>query len=585
MPAYQLAQAIPQENREELLAQLEAELAECTEVQDTYRHKIRKFMEANEIWHISELDYPWREAYEEYLAGEVSPVSWSGYLKAFDRVKQHSLRNQAGLKLRQKNRAYQYENRALYLPYHPDQKLAERFDQAQKKKDLLWDFSRAAPETMKRQIFNVLHYLIKNEPDGKQLRRRMVALRKFYDFCIAESIRDIEQVGLEEIGKFRDTVSTDRAIERTVGIIDYCRKAIFLEADEIHWDADIWYMERFRFQPERLDPSSPVQSLSFLEVTHEGNRKLLKKYLRYGLGITNLSLHFLQMEMLEIRKFLTGLGQVGAGDACQVTEQQFADYFNRLQEKPIKADTYNKQVMSILHFYSFLVARGYMEKVPFYPDYYLKKSMPQHHDRSVDEETVAEVFQNLYRFPEELRLMFLHLWGVGLRISEVCTLKGDAYYIQGRDAWIQVYQIKMRTYKRIPIPAALYKLMQVYMKRHGITADAYVFQNSRGGAYRKATFRKHIIECCDKCSIQGGEYLFKAHDYRHTLATYFYNDGVSLQGVRDYLGHDYEEMTEQYIDYMPKKIEKANEEFFAQPGNSLAACIRKEGWDAGQDLP
>lgn len=56
----------------------------------------------------------------------------------------------------------------------------------------------------------------------------------------------------------------------------------------------------------------------------------------------------------------------------------------------------------------------------------------------------------------------------------------NAYYIQGKDAWIQVYQIKMRTYKRIPIPDALYKLMKVYLKKHGIKADDYVFQNAKG---------------------------------------------------------------------------------------------------------
>ena len=50
--------------------------------------------------------------------------------------------------------------------------------------------------------------------------------------------------------------------------------------------------------------------------------------------------------------------------------------------------------------------------------------------------------KKLYRFPEHLRLMYLHLWGIGLRISEVCSLKGDAYYIQGRDAWIQATVIK-----------------------------------------------------------------------------------------------------------------------------------------------
>ena len=39
---------------------------------------------------------------------------------------------------------------------------------------------------------------------------------------------------------------------------------------------------------------------------------------------------------------------------------------------------------------------------------------------------------------EKPRLILLHSMLLGLRISEVCCLKGNAYYWQGRDAWIQV---------------------------------------------------------------------------------------------------------------------------------------------------
>ena len=75
-----------------------------------------------------------------------------------------------------------------------------------------------------------------------------------------------------------------------------------------------------------------------------------------------------------------------------------------------------------------------------------------------------EILKKLYLFPERLRCMFLHLWCLGLRASEVCTLKGNAYYQQGEDYWIQVYQVKMKNYKRIPIPQALYQIMKVYLK-------------------------------------------------------------------------------------------------------------------------
>ena len=194
----------------------------------------------------------------------------------------------------------------------------------------------------------------------------------------------------------------------------------------------------------------------------------------------------------------------------------------------------------------------------------------------MEEKAADEILQKLHQFPENLRMMYLHLWGIGLRINEVCTLKGDAYYIQGRDTWIQVYQIKIKTYKRIPIPAAVYQLMQVYLKRHHIGADSYIFQNKQGGAYQSSTFRSQMIKYCRELGIQDGEYMFRAHDYRHGVATYFYDSGVSIQGVRDYLGHAYEEMTRQYIDYMPDKIDQSNQEFFTKPGNSLMARL-KEG--------
>ncbi len=59
------------------------------------------------------------------------------------------------------------------------------------------------------------------------------------------------------------------------------------------------------------------------------------------------------------------------------------------------------------------------------------------------------------------------------------------------------------------------KLMQVYLKKHQIKADDYVFQNQKGGAYRSNTFRWKMKECCRENNIQCGDYIFQSHDYRH----------------------------------------------------------------------
>ena len=237
------------------------------------------------------------------------------------------------------------------------------------------------------------------------------------------------------------------------------------------------------------------------------------------------------------------------------------------------AETVNRQILDITKFYEYLKIKKHIKAIPFHPEYYEQKVYPIHHDRSVDEDIYMEILHKLNLFPEELRLIFLHLWATGLRISEVCTLKGDAYYWDGEDAWIKVYQIKMKADKMIPVPFMLYEVMQQYIKKNHIHANDYVFQAEQGGAYRIGSFVKRFRTQCKKHKIADCEYVFKTHDYRHTLATQFYDDGVPIQTIRDYLGHVAEEMTKQYVDYMPKKIEKANDNYFDKPENNIALTI------------
>ncbi len=569
MPAYLLQDNMPQEDTEEKKKRLREEIEGYTGAGAVYRRKIRNFMEVHGIWSLGELDYTWRLAFAEEIKSSTLPRYHPWYLKCFDHLKQYDMRKHTQPRIIRKEANHLYEDTLLFLPYHPAQELAERLDACPERPEWVWDFSVKAPGKMKRQVFAVLNHFLKEDRDGKILREHLKRLWRFYQFCVEVQVEDMEQIPLWQVMEYRKR-ELIRGEPKGKGILDTCRKILFLQADKINWDADVWYLERLFLQPERMDPSSPVASLSFTEVAHDGNRRILKQYMKYGIGLTELTMRYLQGEMMELRNFLNEVGK----DICTVSGEELERYFQRLQGQHIKAETFNRKVMAVQHLYHFLQARGYVEKPPFYAEYYLKKTLPQHHDRCVEEEAAEEILQKLHGFPENLRLMYLHLWGIGLRLSEVCTLKGNAYYIQGRDTWIQVYQTKMKNYKRIPIPEALYQLMQVYIRRHQITADSYLFPNSRGGPFRSATFRKQMTEWCRKFQIQDEEYLFRSHDYRHGVATYFYNNGVSLQGVRDYLGHTYEEMTQQYVDYMPNRIDRTSKEFFEKPGNSLMARLK-----------
>ena len=566
--------ALKQIEKQQDTSLLQARLQkEASEVQNPYKAKVIEFMVSEGIESIADLDYPARVRFEKWLTYHTNAVENRHYILVFDKLKQYSVSKEIHIIADGKPVRPNYENTILFLPYHPNPDIRAMFRKSTKKSELAWDFTLNAPECLKRQVFDILHYALEENVSYETRRNHLLGLRELYSFCISEKIDDIELMEQSQEQKFKSIDSERLNSCKRAGIISFCRKALFMQAEKINWNAHVWYMERFQIQPERLDASCHINTFSFVELPHEKNRELLKKYARYNLGVTNLSISVIRGEHTYVRSFLSEINQSEDEDVCSVTPAQMENYFKEQRQRSVQAETYNKIVMAIQHFFNFLKARQYIERKPFDAECCLKKTIPRHLDRSVGQEVADEILEKLCYFPETIRLMYLHLWGIGLRVSEVCTLKGDAYYIQGKDAWIQVYQIKMRTYKRIPIPDALYKLMKVYLKKHEIKADDYVFQNTKGGAYCKTTFRYNMLKHCELNNIQNGDYVFKSHDYRHTIATYFYDTGVPLQSIRDYLGHDYEEMTEQYIDYMPKKIEKASEDYFSQ--HSLAACMKR----------
>lgn len=556
------------------------ELEACTEVSGSRKNKLKRFLLERGIRSLADMDYPLRRRFEQYIREEQHIQKAEGYLLVYDRVKQYSIRQQMQTLAGRQQCRWKLEDKVLFIPYHPDQALAMEFDSVRNRENMVWDFSLPCSQVLKGQIFIALNAMIEQFKDMRKREQRLSGLQYLYRFCIGANIADIEKMELEQVQAFeayldRHTNSQSRKM-LLLPSLNFCRQAVFLQSDKIHWDANIWYLERMQLPKHRVNPSSSFSSVSFIEITAKQNRRYAQEFMKYQIGVTGQSLSTIVIKYGGIKNFLVWLCEEGQ-NACECSEEQIDQYLRGFQKREIIAKTFNEYVTGLSQFYRFMVVRGYMERMPFHPEYYIKKVIRPHNDRSVPEETCTELLGLLHLLPEDLRCMYLHLWCLGLRISEVCTLKGDAYEQKDGETWIRVYQTKMKTYKRIPIAEGLYKIMQVYIRRNQIGLDDYLFKNKHGGAYRTGTFRQQMKKFCEEQEIDGGEYLFQSHDYRHTVATFFYDNGASLQSVRDYLGHSYQEMTERYIDYMPKKIARENDEYFKQPGHSLAAGLRKGG--------
>lgn len=416
MPAYQLHIYEQQEEREVLEQKICEQVDACTEVNGTIRNRIKKFLIEEGITDISEMDAVLRVRYEEYLERNETVLAPITCLRGFDGIVIHRMKEELQTLAGRRNYTTEYQEQWMCLTHYPEIEIAESFLASKDGKELLWNFTMECPRNLKMQIFTVLKEVI-HTYQGCYRKEKLLALQRFYQFCVKHQVSDIETMTLDKEQQFEQELSEEfRGKKRSTvfGILQMSRKILFLQAPEIHWKASVWFLERFHFSRERMNPSKPVESVSFKEVTNLENQKILQKYLRYLFGITDLSISTIRIKLLELRTFLAHFNGEEK-PIYEVEAEKIQRYLESVQRQDTREKTANGRIFMILQFYNFLVVKGYLKKIPFRHVYYMQKEVHVHNDRSVPERIYTEILSKLAEFPEHLRLMFLHLWCTGIR--------------------------------------------------------------------------------------------------------------------------------------------------------------------------
>ncbi len=525
----------------------------------------------------NEINYEIRCEYETFLEKSDIYCKKNEYMKALDNLKLNAIKAENASKpFKEWN--LKFEKQKIFLLYHPNYQLAKTFYYVQNKEELVFDFSIRASGLLKRQILKMLNHVLQTKENLKDRRERfLIPLNLLYAFCVSKNIEDIEQLTEKQIYEFRKSIEGGAGSKTDIytQIIDNIRKYLFLGAKDTNWNANVWYLERFNFVDGRENLARKIRRFSFNEIENVKNRNFFKEYMKYELGVSQKSsLLTLRGTYYEICTFLKYLDQVQI-EVTKITAIELEAFIKREDEKNNQPEAFNKSIIAVAKFFGFLQVKKYIEKVPLNFSYHLKKVSAKHNDRAVDIDTQIEILKLLQYFPNHLRLMYLNLWCIGLRVSEVCIIKANSYIWDGKDAWLKIHQSKMKAEKYVPIPTQLYKLMRDYIEFNGITSEEYVFKSKQGGAYDAGTFCKQFKKQLEKLGMK--EYKFKAHDFRHTVATFLYRNGSSIEAIRDYLGHKSTDMTKQYLDYMQDVLNKENEKYFRNGGNELAKMVLKGG--------
>ena len=539
------------------------------------RNKVLLSLMEHGIQDCKDINYDVRSDYEESLKRS-GCTKIHEYVKAMDNLKLEAIRED-NISNPLKPKTLNYSGQKLFLLYHPDYELAKTFYYIRDKEELLFDFSLEGSAIVKRQIFKMLTYVLEEKKDWHDRRERfLIPLKKLYIFCIENDIEDIELLTAEQIEAFR--LSMDGKVgtktDTYMQIIYNITKYLFTTAKNTNWNANTWYLERFTFNDGRTNPAREIERITFNQILDDGNRALFKKYMKYQIGVAQrTSLQTIRCQYYDIVMFLKYCDAEG-WVLAEVDAEKMEKYISSVDSEDIQAEAYNRRVISVDRLFNYMKSKKLIEKEPLQFDYYLKTVHAKHNNRTVSAENQKQVLKKLKHLPLHLRLMFLNLWCEGIRECEVCVIKAEMYSWDGRDAWLKLYQNKMKKEKCIPIPAELYKLMKKYIDANGIKADEYVFQNKKGGAYDAGTFTKQMKRELKKAGLT--DYDFKAHDFRHTVGTSLNKDhNVSIEVIREFLGHNSSDMTKQYIDFVPEMLDTANEEYFSKEENKLAIYIKK----------
>ena len=307
-------------------------------------------------------------------------------------------------------------NQMMYLPDYFIGNSSQSFRKEEDLEILYWHFGNEVNETVKLQIERLLKYAVKIIKNKEERRKRYLLPLK-YLFCYAENS------GLQDILKMEAAQEAEVALllrkqmgESNVNatkFIAFCRKTLFLEAKEINWEANVWYVEKLNISPERYSLNSTIDSFSFLDIRREDNRKMLQEYLKYLFVVTNLNLGTICIKQTYIKEFLKYLEKQEKA-ITTIDVSLLKEYFEKLSIQRISPQSYNNKIQAVTIFLQYLQMKDYVNHFVIPVFFYKKKSYPKNHEVRDLDKKLDLLMLHLSEFPEQLRIMSLILLYTGI---------------------------------------------------------------------------------------------------------------------------------------------------------------------------
>jgi integrase/recombinase XerD len=273
----------------------------------------------------------------------------------------------------------------------------------------------------------------------------------------------------------------------------------------------------------------------------------LKDYLNYLRIERGLSENSISNYALDIKKLITWLDDSKIHTTAIAIKAEIIQEFIYTIAKDINPRSQSRIISGLKGFFNYLIFENYRETNPLE----LIES-PKIGRKLPDTLAIEEIDQLIKAIDlssaqgERNRAMLETLYGCGLRVSELTTLKiSDLFFKEG---FIKITG-KGDKQRFVPIGDTTIKYIEIYRKEVRVhqkimpKAQDTLFLNRRGNQLTRAMIFTIIKQLAEKIGINK---VISPHTFRHSFATHLLENGADLRAIQQMLGHQSITTTEIY---------------------------------------
>jgi site-specific recombinase XerD len=289
---------------------------------------------------------------------------------------------------------------------------------------------------------------------------------------------------------------------------------------------------------DSLQVSGFLQKLSFL---HTVSKDQVFSYLSL-LQARNYALSTVTAVERIIRKFVLTLAQqrqdIVIGDLAQATSQDIDSFVDSSRSKGLSPSTINTNLSVLKEFFDFLREQGQMQAQPVIRRRH-RLFAPSTLPKPMAESDLIEFFKVIDSVRD--RLIFLLMLRCGLRVSEVCHLtQSDVDFEAGT---IRINNSKGQVDRIAYIAPDLEKSIRLWQARSSSTEYLFPSRKVKSAPLTRGDLGWLMNKYLRLASIKNH---YSPHCLRHSFATQLLNAGVSLEVLKELMGHRSIQITLRY---------------------------------------